>query len=205
MPFVNTPGAARCGVVMTLDSQPMQCILDVGVETEEVTNLQDAASALYGAFATFFLPQLSADLSLVSAVAFGLSSPSAPIGVYFPPTVATGDVTAASLPNNVAYCISKYTGLRGRSFRGRFFLPGIPENARETPSRVTAAYRTNIQTACTGALDFMISNGFPPVVVSWYTGGDIRTTGVATPITALGPVDDVLDSQRRRLPGRGTA
>jgi len=205
MPFVPTPGAARAGVVMKLDNQPMQCTIDIGVETETEANLQDGAQALYTAWMNFIMPQLSADLTLDSAVAFGLSSPTAPIGVWFPGTVVAGEVSAASLPNNVAYCVSKYTGSRGRSFRGRFFVPGIPENARETPSRVTSAYRSNILTACAGMLSNLITAGFPPVVVSWRTNGDWRTTGVATPITALGPVDDVLDSQRRRLPGRGTA
>lgn len=204
MPFIPVPGAAFCAVIWRLDGQSLQTCLDVTVETETVENMQNAAIALFGGMIEFVLPQLSADIQLESSVAAGLETESSPIGVHVPITAQFGAVSASSLPNNVAYSVSKFTGLRGRSFRGRLFLPGIPENVRETPSTVTAAYRSNIATAFDGLLAHMISEGFPPVVVSRFTDNAPRTTGLATPVIQLAPVDSVLDSQRRRLPGRGS-
>lgn len=203
MAFIPVPGAARAAVVMQLDNQLVQCEVDVTVETEDAFNLNGAAFALYEAWVDHILPQLSGDVSMFSAVAQGMSAADAPVGVYVPSTLDVGGVSADSLPNNVAYCISKYTGLRGRSQRGRFFLPGIPSNAREGASRVSSAYQTSIVTACSGFLGQMIAATFVPVVISLYTAGAPRTTGIYNPITTLAPVDNVLDSQRRRLPGRG--
>lgn len=204
MPFVPVPGAAFCAVGLELDGQNIQVCLDVAVPTETIGALEDAAAGLFGLWAEHLMPNLSGDLTLLSAVCAGLASESSPIGVFVPSSPVLGSVTAASLPNNVAYCISKYTGLRGRSFRGRMFIPGIPENARTTASHVDPAFRVSIATGCASLLGGMISGGFPPVVVSRFTAGAARATGIATPITQLAPVDDVLDSQRRRLPGRGS-
>jgi len=41
------------------------------------------------------------------------------------------------------------------------------------------------------------------VVVSYYNSGAWRTTAVATPIINFGFADLAIDSQRRRLVGRG--
>lgn len=204
MPFIPVPGAARAAVTFSLDGQPCQWELDVTVETVTAANMQDAAGALYNAVAEHVMPQMSADLFLNAAVAYGQTTENDPIGLYFPLTPTLGSVSSKSLPNNVALCVSKYTALRGRSFRGRLFLMGMPENSRSTPSYVTDAYMGNINTAMSGVLADMISAGFPPCVISRYTANAPRTTGIATLVTALACVDPVLDSQRRRLPGRGS-
>lgn len=204
MPFAPTPGAAKCLLQFRLDGQIVQTSLDVGVETETEANMLTAAEGLAGSFETHIMPHLSEDLLLESAVAFGLSSLDAPIGVFIPGTLITGGTAAMSLPNNVAYCLTKRTGVRGRSFRGRMYLPGIPSTQVDAPSRLASSYVASIVAGAAGLLADMITGGFPPVVVSWMNNGAQRVTGVATPITSLAPSDNVLDSQRRRLPGRGS-
>lgn len=204
MAFAPTPGAAKCAIVFRIDGQFVQTSLDVGVETETEANMAAAAAGLANSFADHILPLLSEHLVIESAVAFGLESLSSPIGVFLPGTLMNGGSAALALPNNVAYCLTKRTGVRGRSFRGRMYVPGIPNDVLDTPSTVSVAFQTSMVAAAAGLLADMVTGGFPPVVVSWVNAGAQRTEGVATPIISLGPSDLVLDSQRRRLPGRGS-
>jgi len=46
--------------------------------------------------------------------------------------------------------------------------------------------------------------GIPFVVVSKKSGGLPRAIGLSTPVQQSVIVDNILDSQRRRLPGRGS-
>jgi hypothetical protein len=41
-------------------------------------------------------------------------------------------------------------------------------------------------------------------VASRFTNNEPRTTGISAPVTAVQATDNIVDSQRRRLPGRGT-
>ena len=122
-------------------------------------------------------------------------------------TVATGLPQAGSqsgvlLPNNVSLVFTKRTNLRGRSQRGRTYWPGLGEpnviNNAVTPALVTAiavglsAMRTVVSAA----------GSWEMVVVSRYTNNNPRAAGIFTPVTGF-TSDGVVDSQRRRLPGRG--
>lgn len=203
MAFIPVPGAAAGAVIMVCENQFMQCEVDMTIETESAENVAAASEALYNAWNTHIMPQLSSGVALQSTVVFGLSDLITPVGVTFPPTLSSGGVSSPTLPNNVALCITKYTAFRGKSFRGRFYLPGIPDNARNGANQISDAYRGNLQTALNGMLAELISAGYPPAVVSRYANKAPRTTGIATHIVSWGPRDLVLDSQRRRLPGRG--
>ena len=105
-------------------------------------------------------------------------------------------------PNHVAVAIKWLTAKRGRSYRGRTYHFGLRsthyENNTLTPTMVTSlrtAYGALI-VAAEGA------GGDRLVVASRYANKTPRDPGVATEIIACS-VDSILDSQRRRLPGRG--
>lgn len=113
-----------------------------------------------------------------------------------------GTNAGPSAPNNVTLAIKKGTGLVGRSFRGRTYHIGLSEgsytNNTVIPSDVTAL--RDAYDALREPLGAVI-----PVdmcVLSETSNGAPRAAGICTPVTGIG-VDPVLDSQRRRLPGRG--
>lgn len=116
------------------------------------------------------------------------------------PIFGTG--TSPQMPNNVTLAIKKGTGLVGRSFRGRTYHIGLQE-AQVVGNTVDSTVVANLRTRydlLREPLGVLI-----PVdlcVLSEETGGVPRTEGICTPVTGIG-VDPVIDSQRRRLPGRG--
>ena len=108
-----------------------------------------------------------------------------------------------ALPFNVAYCVSFRTANRGRSGRGRNYVAGLTE-AQQAASVIAAGTRTTIVTAyqgLVGAGTFVAGLQF--CVVSRFTNNAPRVTALIQPITNVTTIDDILDSQRRRLPGRG--
>lgn len=111
-----------------------------------------------------------------------------------------------ALPNNVAMAVTLRTAVGGRSGSGRMYIGGIPENAAagnnastEWANGVQAAIATGLRNRLseTGTFDVRL------VIYSTETGGAPRLVGVANQVTAVQILDRTLDSQRRRLPGRG--
>jgi len=112
------------------------------------------------------------------------------------------------LPNNVAVTVSFRTGLSGRFARGRNYVSGLSEDA-VVLNTVDSAVLADIQAGYEALQDVASDNTSTWVVVSRFSGVDgdgvpiPRVEGVTTPITAVIIVDSIIDSQRRRLPGRG--
>ena len=117
-----------------------------------------------------------------------------------PPT--PGGVNDEPMSNNVAVCVSFRTANRGRSFRGRNYLAGIPVGA-VAGNNLTTAFVNAINDAYGDLQGIVGAVGVTWVVVSRISLGLPRAQGVATPVQAAFLTDTTVDSQRRRLPGRG--
>jgi len=114
----------------------------------------------------------------------------------------TGTSAQPAPPNNVTLSIKKATGLIGRSFRGRTYHVGLPENV-VTNNTVDTAFVGQLRDAY-DALKQPLGALIPVdlCVLSEWADGAPRTEGICTVVTGIG-VDPIVDSQRRRLPGRG--
>ncbi|HET6263177.1 MAG TPA: hypothetical protein VFG99_13210 [Chloroflexia bacterium] len=118
-----------------------------------------------------------------------------------------GAIANPALPGNVCLAIKLTGGLAGRNRRGRTYHFGIPENAQEG-NEVTLAYRDQVVAAYLQLRDDLTAAGFSWVVISRYNGVNPdgtpikRAAGLPTIITGCSG-DVYLDSQRRRLSGRG--
>lgn len=113
-----------------------------------------------------------------------------------------GGVTTEQAPNNVAPCISFRTPFRGRSFRGRNYVPGVPNtmvNINTLDGSWTAAIKAVYEELLPGG-GVALPGLYEWVVVSRYTGGGPRVTGIFTNVISCGFTDLIVDSQRRRLP-----
>lgn len=146
----------------------------------------------------------SASLNLHHIMVQNLDAQAAP-GVLVQPAAPTvGAVAGTFMPNNVTVAISLRTGLSGRSFRGRVYHCGLASsyilNNSIQPSllpNILTGYRNLILPAGN-----VPTAGFELVVLSYYANKAVRAAPVPTPVTAM-QSDGILDSQRRRLPGRG--
>lgn len=148
-------------------------------------------------------PHLSADISLRELVATDLSSSTGPVVTQAAPIPnPDGGVGFGSLPGNCGLCVSFRTNARGRSFRGRNFVAGLPET-EVTGNTVSPTLVNNIQTAYNEIIIGGAQGAFEWVVISRFSNNAPRVAGVATQITTAVIVDPFIDSQRRRLTARG--
>lgn len=113
------------------------------------------------------------------------------------------------MPGNVTMSVSFRTALRGRSFRGRNYVAGLTEDqvaGNIFISTLSASWKAAYEAIAAA----IASTGWTWVVVSRFSGVDAvtkepipRAAGVTTPVLSVIVVDDFVDSQRRRLAGRG--
>jgi len=109
---------------------------------------------------------------------------------------APGDYASANpLPADVSAAVSWRTGLAGRKYRGRFFDYGVPSDAANTNDTMTGGYITNLTTVGNYLLTHLATAGLKAVIFH-------RGDNTATAITGL-VVDQLIDSMRNRLAGRG--
>lgn len=115
----------------------------------------------------------------------------------------SGNSSDNPMPGNVTLAVKWGTGLAGRSFRGRTYHLGMTIGQCQG-DQVTTAALTAIQAAY-NALRTALDNALVGVefsVLSTQHNKAWRDPAIMTPITGLA-IDPDLDSQRRRLAGRG--
>jgi hypothetical protein len=206
MPFQVAPGCAEFSFNQRLHGQRVQNNITLWspglVWTSE--DLTTAANALYGWFGGTVMANLSYELTLVEVVGKYLGMESGPIGTRAPAEAMAGLGGDQSSPANVTACISFRTGLSGRSYRGRNYIAGIQEEDT-SGSRFAAALLTGLQSAYEALGDVLtgLANPAQHVVLSRYALGSLRPEAIPTAVLSYLFVDDAVDSQRRRLIGRG--
>lgn len=121
---------------------------------------------------------------------------------------APGRASGSALPPGVASVCTWFTGLRGRSFRGRTFLPGLPEGNVGPSGDINTPLFTTLAAAWQAFLGSVKNPGaFPTgtlVVASYHSGVDPTTKRpIPRPVAVVTPVTGVqlrghVHSQRRR-------
>jgi hypothetical protein len=172
-----------------------------GSSTAQATGLMNDLEVWWTSLLSTYL---SEDISLRELNVTDLSSVSGySVSQSTPTPHPTGQIVAAGMPGSVALCVSLRTPNRGRSYRGRNYVCGLAETnviGNTVDSSIVAGVLGSYQ----GIPSSIVSSAWDWVVVSRFNGGAPRVTGVATDITSVVIVDDFVDSQRRRLTGRGT-
>lgn len=209
MAYVPVAGTVMVELIQTLDTEIIENTLyfeQTGAWTVAALNTLGADIASW--WETDVAPSMSAALGLQRVELTDLTTQTAAAV-----TVTTGlpvfgvhDLEAS--PNNVAPAISFHTANRGRSFRGRNYLSGIPSD-HVVINRVQGTTIAALTAAYNALLGVATGNACTWVVVSRYSGIDPvtkkpipRAAGVATPIEVAVFTDTVVDSQRNRLPNR---
>lgn len=203
MAYQAVPDVAQIKLESTLEGQ--QIINDMYFEISgggiNPTNLTDLLNAVNTWFGAEVLPLLSEDLTYLKATAIDLTTQTGP------EVLITGNVpggtASPSLPNNVSACVSFRTDQRGRGARGRNFLAGIPDS-KVTLNDLDGTWVGQVIDAY-----FLVVGpgtlvaGWQWVIVSRFLAGVQRANGLPIPVTNVIFTDLIVDSQRRRLPGRG--
>jgi len=204
MPFVPVPNTVEVEVVYELFGQVVENTLFYEfTTTPSETDIAALLDAVKSVMVDQVLPLLSVAIKLVRLVGTLLDAVDSLQVISVLSTPAAGGVSGGVVPNNTAYCLSLKTASRGRSARGRNYIAAIPQSSLLTANTVTSGLRTGLVDAYGSLIGVGADLGAAWVIVSRFTGGSPRTTGVTTPVTAVDTFDDVLDSQRRRQLGRG--
>jgi len=216
MPFIPAANTAQVTFKQTMHGNVIQNVFYVLNETgwspAELTNLCDLIIAW--ANAEYATP-LSTDLAFSSVAARDMTVADGP-GVEVPfPALSGGDSASAGLPGNVALAVKFKTGFTGRNRNGRWFVAGLTEGVCNG-NTVTDVVKDDLVASFGILRDNLLGAGYAHVIASFYNGthlvelpdGQIvkRPTGRATALitsveTYIANTD--LDSQRRRLNGRG--
>jgi len=163
-------------------------------------DVDDLAGILGDSLESDLMDDLSSNIEAVLIRITDLSSDSAPVREY--PIALTGAVGSASINLNTAGVISFITDLRGRSYRGRNYIPGIPGTYTSDAGELNGASIIAYLADYANMFEAAAVGGWTHVVLSRFHDHAEREEGVATPVSSLG-MDVYLDSQRRRLKGRG--
>lgn len=168
----------------------------------DATSLSDLALAVFAWWQLNMRPAMPTTLALNEVYCTAIHSATGAVHSYAPTSGNVGTSAGISLPNNVALTITFRTAQRGRSSRGRNYIPGLTET-NVTNNEVASASVDYFQ----DAYALLMSGAFagPGIwsVVSRYNNNAPRVLGQSLPVTAVAVVDAVVDSQRRRLPKRG--
>lgn len=114
-----------------------------------------------------------------------------------------GLIAGVSAPDNVTIAIKKETGMVGRSFRGRLYWIGVPLSKLSLDS-LDGTYVTNVVAACNSLVTAINAvTGFHMCLLRGQYNGSRLDPRQEAPITKFSTVDTYIDSQRRRLVGRG--
>jgi hypothetical protein len=203
MAFITVPDTAMLELIYSYQGQHMENTLyysgDNVSDASVLNTLCNSAISAWGA--TFKLRQTN-QISLIAIKATDLTSDSGATAEIPVTEDNSGDDTTPGLPGNDAVVMSLKTAKRGRSYRGRLYIPGVPTNA-QTASVVSLAW-TAAAEAWYSEWDFLDVGGEPyaQMVVSRYHAGAPRVVGIAEQVTAW-VCNPIMASQRRRLPGRG--
>lgn len=204
MPFQPVPNTALIEWVYMVAGQIVENTYHMRSDVPfTAPELVTAAPDLYNWWGAELAPTISFDVTLLRVELKALDSDTAPFYVYTPGALAVGGAGVAAAANNVAFCIKHTTALSGRSGRGRWYLVGIPSTL-VVNSAISLA-QAALYTSAFPELDAVIATlGHLPVVVSRRTNNALRPTGITNEVTGHSFTDAVVDSQRRRLPGRGS-
>lgn len=202
MPFVPVPDVARVELVFQQQAQICENVFHVydpaGWSTATLTALALDAKNKYNT--TIRLGQC-ASTALVKILCRDLTDETSPGIEYAAGLPLTGGSADPGMPMNVTVAVKWLTGLRGRSYRGRSYHVGIPAAQCSLSTVVPASLAALV-------IDYDNWRTFPQginqqmVVISTRHNKVARNPGVWTAITGVS-IDGTLDSQRRRLPGRG--
>lgn len=211
MSLPGTPHTAKCAVLWTTNNETIQC--------ENTFYLRDASDAMFGSPDTTAAGLLAiANTDLLPAYhpeahIVGLSFedvrtfPFGGIVASQTPVAGTAPSAGQPLPSGCCIAVKKSTATLGRAGRGRWYHPVLDTNGifggqDKVSGAFAAIILTQLNAFQTGVEAFI--SGGEMGIVSYHLAGALRVAGLFSPITNWSFSDLNIDSQRRRLAGRGS-
>lgn len=202
MAFIPWPNGVQLCFHFVTAGQSWQFCLGLQKDTGTVndTDLSDLATAAHTWWTSTFRSHINNGTTLDNIQATNMTAEGAPSHIESVGT--TGALNSLGVPLSSALVLSQRTAKRGRSYRGRAYISGLDGTQITSPTDVTAGTVTNLLADFTSLISIFNTAGFKQVVVSRRHNGVVTTPAEMNQVDAL-VMDAHLDSQRRRLFGRG--
>jgi hypothetical protein len=151
----------------------------------------------------YMKPLAHTSLSLTRIKCKAQYAPDAPVldEAVLPPIAGTD--AGFFVPNNVSFALKLATGLAGRSARGRWYAVGLTGNQVLNGVSLKTNYASTYVVALNALKQAYAAQGFTLCITSYRTNNAWRAEAVSWPVSGILYTDVNLDSQRRRLAGRG--
>ncbi len=196
MPFVPIPRVIRIVLKFQRDTREYQHVLHVqSAAAPTLTDLINAANEAVDWWSVEYSNGQANDVCLFAVIATDMSVEGGQqyTADVSPPTCGTSAVAVS--PGNVTSTISWRTARTGRRYRGRTYVVGIDENQTSEFDTLAGFMVAHLASVAADWILRMLAVNLNPVVASF-------TYASAEPILSA-VIENVLDSQRRRLPKRG--
>ena len=202
MAFVPFENCVKVEQVFLWDGQVCENVFHIRKPTPWSTDdMAEQAAAFIDIWDTYWQANVPSTLSMVNIKVTDLTSEFAPGIEYSTGLPLVGTSGGACMPNVITVAVKWVTALRGRSYRGRTYHIGLLET-HILDNMITTAAQTLLQTYYVNLWGSVAILTAEMVVASRIQGGVEREVGLMTPIIGF-QIDRVVDTQRRRLPGRG--
>ena len=203
------PVAATAEVVIQGTLAGELCINKLYVSCEggiTPTILEDVAAFTDDWVAATWLDFVGSKYTYVRTVARDLSVEAGAEVINTTNTGATGAGGSDTGPNNRTFAVHRQTAFSGKKQKSRIYVPSIPNAATSDPNHISSASAGEFVTAL-GAWDTLVEDYAGATLMHCYAirvrDGVPLVTGQFQESIGWSTTDLVLDSQRRRLPGRG--
>jgi hypothetical protein len=201
--FIPTPDTARAVFKYTSMGQIIENVFYFYIKDGwSLPLLVDLGVHLTSAWDTFLKPRLNSAIELLDITITNVELQNGDQTIA--PVNAAGTLAGQAFPSTgQTFAIKFGTGIAGRSYRGRMYWPLLSNDAVANGNVNQAS-----AVAMVGAVDDFFAQiktdmDADHVVVSYQGDCEWRAAGIPTPVTSYTYSDLHLDSQRRRLPGRG--
>ena len=206
MPFQAAPNVIQANMNFLIDGQKCEMVFHfMKGSTVTGTDVQNIANQM---ISNFWFNHLRNDMSnsvqLINVVATDIGSQTGFQHTAVPAVGADfGTFGSNPVPNNVALVMTLKTNERSKNGRGRKFVPGTPIARIAGTIRVTNQQLVDVLASFGALFTVATLTGTQLAVLSRWLNKTLRP--VARPLAVMTILGDVsLDSQRRRLEGRGT-
>lgn len=204
MAFQSVPDCAQIDVVFTQNGVTLQnSFYAFHPGGYSLSDLEALAADIDAAIPITWLPRMSDACTYLRTDVRGLDTENDLVATDNTSTAA-GDDATVPLPNNVSFSMKKVSGLTGRSARGRTYWCSIPRDKVDAvdENRLQTTYITNILSAVDSIrLNIESVGTWEAKLVSRFLNGVKRDEGITFPWIDTVAVNEVVDTQRGRLPG----
>jgi hypothetical protein len=192
----NNPLVAKVALIMGRDTRQIvntfHCLKPGGWSASDLVSLANLVKTWWDSYYKVMIPTNYA----LTQIQVRVYNPTVPLAYDLnvsPPIAGTRPGNAE--PGNATMSMSERTGLAGRKYRGRMYLAGLAQ-PDVTQSDTVISF---ITAAAANAMANLISQLFlNNTELSIFH----RNSNTVTEVIAY-VIENILDSQRRRLPGRG--